>query len=177
VHKIPIYIHIYKNRKGKRKRKGFSMLAGPGGILAQPGAGAGARRRGQMGPDDPRGEGTMLRTPWVRAHAPERGLGTASGRRRRAVRGVENRLPVNPTAVPRWWSSSEWMEWWQSTSGGRGSRRWSQFGRWMPGMAGPWRVADSAAVRPPARPTGEIGEGKRCVVLAVKCRSSRATLI
>jgi hypothetical protein len=26
-------------------------------------------------------------------------------------------------------------------SGGRGSRRWSQFDRWMPGVAGPQRVA------------------------------------
>jgi hypothetical protein len=38
-----------------------------------------------------------------------------------------------------------------------------------------WRAP--AAVRSPARPTGVIGEGKRCVVLVVKWWSSRATLI
>jgi hypothetical protein len=48
---------------------------------------------------------------------------------------------VNPTAVPRRWSGSRWMGWWQSTSGARGSRRWSQFDRWMPGVAGPQRAA------------------------------------
>jgi hypothetical protein len=127
--------------------------------LAQPDAGE--RRRGQMGPDGPRGEGTARWTPWVWAHAPERGGGDGVWGRRRAVHGGENRSPVNPTAVPHRWSGSEWTEWWQSTSGGRGSWRWSQFGRWTPRMAGPRRVAGSAAVRPPARPTGEIGEGKK----------------
>jgi hypothetical protein len=38
-----------------------------------------------------------------------------------------------------------------------------------------WRAL--ASVRSPARPTGVIGEGKRCVVLAMKWQSSRATLI
>jgi hypothetical protein len=62
-----------------------SKLTGPGGILAR--SGAGARRRGQMGPDGPRGAGTARRTPWARAHALEREGETASGGRRRAVRG------------------------------------------------------------------------------------------
>jgi hypothetical protein len=83
----------------------------------------------------------------------------ASGGRRRAVRGGENQSPVNPTAVPRRWSGSVQMEWWQSTSRGRGSRRWNQFGRWTPWMASPRRVAGSAVVRPTARPMSEIGEG------------------
>jgi hypothetical protein len=93
--------------------------------------------------------------------AKERRGETAPGGRRRAVRGEENRSPVNPTAVPRRWSSSEWTEWWQRTRGGRGSQRWSQFGRWMPGVAGPRRVVGSAVVRPPARPTGGKGKGKK----------------
>jgi hypothetical protein len=38
-----------------------------------------------------------------------------------------------------------------------------------------WRAP--AAVRSSARPAGVIGEGKRCVVLVMKWRSSRATLI
>jgi hypothetical protein len=72
------YINIYiKLGKEKGKRKGFSLLARSGGILAQPGAGA--RRRGQMGPDDPRREGTARRTPWVRAHTTERGGGRHGG--------------------------------------------------------------------------------------------------
>jgi hypothetical protein len=86
------------------------------------------------------------------------------GRGGRSAAG-ENQSPVNPTAVPRRWSGYEWTEWWQSTSGGRGSQRWSQFGRWMPGVAGPRRVAGSAAVRPPVRPT----VGKRRGENGVSC--------
>jgi hypothetical protein len=68
------------------------------------------------------------------------------GRRRQGGGGErsaagENRSPVNPTAVPRRWSGSGWTGWWQSTSGGRGSRRWGQFDRWRPEVAGPRRVA------------------------------------
>jgi hypothetical protein len=43
VHKISTYIHIYINRKGKRKKekeKRIPQLTGPGGISAQPSAGA-----------------------------------------------------------------------------------------------------------------------------------------
>jgi hypothetical protein len=39
-------------------------------------------------------------------HAKERRGVTASRGRRRAVRDGENRSPVNPTAIPRLWSSS-----------------------------------------------------------------------
>jgi hypothetical protein len=83
----------------------------------------------------------------------------ASGRRR-AVRGGENRSLVNPTAVPRRWSGSTSTEWWQSTSGGRVSRIWGQFGRWTLGMAGPRRVVGSAAVRSPVRPSSATGKAK-----------------
>jgi hypothetical protein len=31
VHKISIYVYILKKERGKRKRKGFPQLAGPGG--------------------------------------------------------------------------------------------------------------------------------------------------
>jgi hypothetical protein len=51
--------------------------------------------------------------------------------------------------------------WSEGARDGRSTVRW-----WTP-----------AAVRSPARPTGVISEGKRCVVLVVKWRSSRATLI
>jgi hypothetical protein len=63
--------------------------------------------------------------------------------------------------VPHRWSGSVLTEWWQSTGGGRGSRRWSQFGRWTLEMAGPRRVAGFAAVRSSARPTGIICKGKK----------------
>ena len=72
-------------RNGKRKKKRNSKLTGSRGILAR--SGAGARRRGQMGPDGPRGAGTAWRTPWARAHAPDREGETTSRERRRAVRG------------------------------------------------------------------------------------------
>jgi hypothetical protein len=160
VHQISIYIHIYKNRKGKRKKKKkrvfFASWAGgfwpsrtrASGVVAK-WAQTAHEERGRR--DGRRGCGPT--------HQREEGDGVWG--RRRAVHGGENRSPVNPTAVPHRWSGSEWTEWWQSTSGGRRSWRWSQFGRWTPRMAGPRRVAGSAAVRPPARPTGEIGEGKK----------------
>jgi hypothetical protein len=100
-------------------------------------------------------------TPSARDHAPERGGGNGVRGRRRVVRGGENRSPVNPMAVPYRWSGFVLTEWWQSTRGGRGPQRWSQFGRWTLGMAGPRRVAGSTAVRSPARPTGVIGEVKK----------------
>ena len=57
VHKISAYNYICENgkRNGKRKKKRNSRLTGPGGILAW--SGAGARDRGQLGPDGPRGAG------------------------------------------------------------------------------------------------------------------------
>jgi hypothetical protein len=42
-------------KNGKRKKKRNSRLTRPGGISAW--SGAGARRRGQFGPDGPRGAG------------------------------------------------------------------------------------------------------------------------
>jgi hypothetical protein len=84
-----------------------------------------------------------------------------SGGRRRAVRDGENRSPVNLMAVPRRWSGSGLIEWWQRTGRGRGSQRWSQFGRWTLGMADPRRVVGSTAMRSSARPMGVIGEGKK----------------
>jgi hypothetical protein len=71
----------------------------------------------------------------------------------RSVAG-ENRSPVNPTTVPRRWSGSGWTGWWQSTSGGRGSQRWSQFDRWMPGVAGPRWVAGARGVEVTGEATG-----------------------
>jgi hypothetical protein len=156
VHKISAYKYIYEN--GKRKKKRNSQLIGPGGFRpsrAQTRAGCSA---------SPRGAGTVRRTPWAWAHALERG----KGRRRQGGGGGrsaagENRSPVNPTAVPRRWFSSKWTERWQSTSGAGGSRRWSQFGWWMPGVADPRRVAGSAAVRAPARPTVGRRRGENSV--------------
>jgi hypothetical protein len=149
------YQYIY--RKGKRK--GFSLLAGPGGDFGPAGRGRAAPRQNRPRRPTRRGDGAADAVGVGPRARERRGVTASVGRR--AVFGGENRSPVNPTAVPRQWSGSVWTEWWQSTSGGRGSRRWSQFGRWMPGMAGPWRVAGSAAVRPPARPTGEIGKGEK----------------
>jgi hypothetical protein len=127
---------------GKRKKKRDSRLTGPGGGF-WPGR---ARARG-------------VAANWAQTAHEERWRDSASdvvgtgpraregrGRRRqgrgggRSIAG-ENRSRVNPMAVPRRWSGSGWTGWWQSTSGGRGSRRWSQFDRWMPGVAGPRRVA------------------------------------
>jgi hypothetical protein len=87
------------------------------------------------------------------------GCDTVSGWRR-AVHGGENRSPVNLTAVPRRWFGSASMEWWQSTSGGRGLQRWGRFGRWTLGIVGPRRVAGSAAVRSPVRPSSATGKAK-----------------
>jgi hypothetical protein len=161
VHKISAYKYIYENGKNKwekEKEKEFSA-SWAGGISAQPSAGAG----GAGGPAGPREPETARRTPWARAHAPERGKERwRQGGGGRSAAG-ENRSSVIPTVVPRRWSGFEWMEWWQSTSGGRGSRRWSQFGRWMPGVAVPRWVAGSTAVRPPVRPMGGKMRGENDV--------------
>jgi hypothetical protein len=121
VHKISIYAYTYENRKrkGEKKKEKGSRLAGPGGKFrpsrarardtAPEWAQAAHEERGRCG-----------QTSWARAHARERGGVTALGGGRFA-RGGENRSPVNPTVVPRRWSSSVSTGWWQSTSGGRGS--------------------------------------------------------
>jgi hypothetical protein len=70
----------------------------------------------------------------------------------------ENRSPVNPTMVPRRCSGFGWTGRWQSTSGGRGSWRSSQFDRWMPRVVGPRRVAGARG----GEVTGEAtGRNKR----------------
>jgi hypothetical protein len=163
VHKISIYAFLYENRKrkrGKKKEKGF-WIARPGGFRPGRARVHGAAAEWAQTAHEERGRrgGCRGRGP---TRQREEGV-TASGGRRRAVRGGENRSPVNPTAVPRRRSSSGLTKWWQSTGGGRGSRRWSQFGRWTLGMASPRRVAGSAAVRSLTRPTGVIGEGKKGV--------------
>jgi hypothetical protein len=89
----------------------------------------------------------------------------------------ENQSPVNPTVIPHRWSGSEWTEWWQSTSGGRGSQRWSQFGRWMPGVAGPWRVAGACCGEVADELSGAISEEEMCARLATERRSLRAKAI
>jgi hypothetical protein len=124
---------------GKGKRKRNSKLTRSGGILAR--SGAGARHRGQIGPDGPRGTGTVRRTPWAWAHTPERERGDGVRGRRSAIRGGGESVAGEPDGGSSPVVRSEWTGWWQSTSGGRGLRRWSQFGRWMPGVAGPRRVA------------------------------------
>jgi hypothetical protein len=70
----------------KGKRKGISLLTGPGGILAQ----LGRARQAAHGMGNEAGT-----TSWARAHASEGGGGiTASGGGGEAVRGGENRSPV-----------------------------------------------------------------------------------
>jgi hypothetical protein len=146
---------------GKRKGKGISLLTGSGGGGFGP-AGARACAAAQASsPAGPRERGMVRGRRRGRGPTRQREEGVTASGGRRAVHGGENRSPVNPTAVPRRWSGSMSTEWWQSTSGGRGSRRWGQFGRWTLEMAGPRRVAGSTAVRSPARPTGVIGEGKK----------------
>jgi hypothetical protein len=95
------------------------------------------------------------RTPWVRAHTPERERGddVRGGGGERSAAG-ENPLPVNPTAVPRRWSGSGWTGWWQSTSGGRGSRRWGQFDQWRPGVVGSRWVAGARGCEVAGEATG-----------------------
>jgi hypothetical protein len=56
----------------KGKRKGFSLLAGSGGISAQPSVGA--RARADDPADPPAGDGAGT-APWVWAHVPARGRG------------------------------------------------------------------------------------------------------
>jgi hypothetical protein len=66
------YMKIGK-RNGKRKKKRDFLLTGPGGISAQPSAGARAGRR----PSLARQWGTA---PWARAHVPaRRGYGVKGG--------------------------------------------------------------------------------------------------
>jgi hypothetical protein len=143
VHKISAYKFIYENGKmkwEKEKEKEFQVNRARG-ILAW--SGAGARRRGQMGLDGPRGArdgATDVVGAGPRAREGEGRRRQGGGGGERSAAG-ENRSPVNPTVVPRRWSGSGWTGWWQSTSGGRGSRRWGQFDQWRPRVAGPRRVA------------------------------------
>ena len=139
VHKISAYKYICENGKKKwekEKEKEFqaNWVEGDFGPVGRGRAASwpiGPRRptRSRDGAADAVGVGPRARE----------GKGRRRQGERRAVRAGENRSPVNPTAVPRRWPGSTWMEWWQSTSGGRGSRRWSQFGQRVPGVAGPWR--------------------------------------
>jgi hypothetical protein len=152
-----LYMKIGKEKGEKKKIKGFSVNWALGGNSAQPKARAPVRA---IGPARPAmGHGARGVTSWARAHTPVRGGGNCVKRKGgRFARGGENRSPVNPTVVPRWWSGSGSTGWWHSTSRGRGSWRWGQFGRWMLGMAGPRRVAAPAAVRSPVRPYSATGE-------------------
>jgi hypothetical protein len=153
-----LYMKIGK-RNGKKKRKRDFPANWAGGISAQPRR-VRARPRGraaQSATEEGNGAGTA---PWARGHAPERGGGNGVRWGRRAVHDGENWSPVNPTVVPRRWSGSASMEWLQSMRGGRGLRRWGQFGWWTLRMAGPRRVAGSAAVRSPMRPSSATGKAK-----------------
>jgi hypothetical protein len=94
-----------------------------------------ARARGQAALPAHRREERRGQMPWARAHASGGGGGNDVGGERRVVCGSENRPLV---AVLHRWPGSASMEWWQSTGGGRGLRRWGQFGRWTLGVAGPW---------------------------------------
>jgi hypothetical protein len=120
----------------------------------------------------------VWRTPWARAHAPERegGDGVRGGGGGRAAAG-ENRSPVNPTAVPRRWSGFGWTGWWQSTSkvGGHGGGVNLTGGCLGWPVHGGWQAL--AAVKSPARPLGTIGDEKVCAKLATERRSSRARAI
>jgi hypothetical protein len=58
-------------RNGKRKKKGNSQLAGPGGIRPS--------ERGQAAQPTHGGAERHGRTPWVRAHASTRGGGWGNG--------------------------------------------------------------------------------------------------
>jgi hypothetical protein len=124
---INIYMKMGKRNGKRKKEKEFSTnWAGGGGISAQPTHEERGRRGGRRGPMRQR---------------EERGDDVRGGGGGRSTAG-ENRSPVNPTVVPRRWSGSEWMERWQSTSGGGGSWRWSQFASgclWWP-VHGGWRA-------------------------------------
>jgi hypothetical protein len=130
-HKISAYKFIYENGKKKweKEKENEFQVNRTRGILAR--SGAGARRRGQMGLDGPRGAGDDAAD--VVGAGPRAREG--EGRRRHGGGGErsaagENRSPVNPMVVPRRWSDSGWTGWCKSTSGGRGSRRWGQFDQW-----------------------------------------------
>jgi hypothetical protein len=83
VHKISTYIHIYvKIGKEKRKQRGDSRLAGPGG--GDFGPAAGTRRRGRASPDGPRGGETARADaasagPCVRERGRADGVGRLTG--------------------------------------------------------------------------------------------------
>jgi hypothetical protein len=142
--KISAYKYICENGKKKwerKKEKEFQVNRAGGDF------GLVGRRRGRAA-SRPNGPSRPTRSGGRRGrhhgHGPmlQKGRGeTASGGGGDQSAAGENRSPVNPTAVPRRWSGSGWTGWWQSTSGGWGSRRWGQFDRWRPGVAGPRRVA------------------------------------
>jgi hypothetical protein len=89
-------------RNGKRKKKRNSKLTGSGGNFGPVGRGRAASR--PVGPRRPTRSGDGAADAMdVGPRARE-----AKGRRHRG----ENQSPVNPTAVPRRWSGSEWMGWW-----------------------------------------------------------------
>jgi hypothetical protein len=74
VHKISAYKYIYENGKNKwekEKEKEFSASWVGGNF----GPAERGRARGAGGPAGLQGAGTARRTPWARAHAPERGKG------------------------------------------------------------------------------------------------------
>jgi hypothetical protein len=142
VHKISAYKYICENGEKKwekKKEKEFQVnraggdfgLVGRGRVASRPNGPIRPTRSGD-GAADAVGTGPRAREGEGRRRQGGGGERSAAG---------ENRSPVNPTAVPRRWSGSGWTGWWQSTSGGRGSRRWGKFDRWRPGVAGPWRVA------------------------------------
>jgi hypothetical protein len=127
---------------GKGKR--VSQLSGPGGVFEP----AGRRRAcGRVGrrPTRPASGGDSVGTTWgwcrgVGPHARGRGLTAwnGDGGKREPV-GV--RPPMKSCGGSPRESGFATGEWWRGTGGGRGSRRWGQFDRWRPEVAGPRQVA------------------------------------
>jgi hypothetical protein len=132
VHKISTYIHIYvKIGKEKRKQRGDSRLAGPGG--GDFGPAAGTRRRGRASPDGPRGGETARADaasagPCVRERGRADGVGRLTGGGGGEPAGVgENRPPT------RFRDGSQGSGRWASAARPRRTRRRDQFGWWRSG--------------------------------------------
>jgi hypothetical protein len=106
-------------RNGKRKKKGNSQLAGPGGF--RPSERGRARGHGQAAQPAHGGAARRGRTSWVRAHASARGGGNSVERATEGGRTGRARPRVRFATVLRREPGFAMEEWWRCTGGGRGS--------------------------------------------------------
>jgi hypothetical protein len=178
VHKISAYKYICEKgkRNGKRKKKRNSRLTGPGGISAW--SGAGVRRRGQMGPYDPRGAGDGAVDGVGAGPRAREGEGRRRQGGRRAVCGGGEPVAGEPdggsSPVVRFLVDGVVAKHEGGVGGHGGGVNLTGGGLGWP-VHGGWRAL--AAVKSPARPLGAIGDEQVCARLATERRTLRARAI